>query len=379
MILPADPDELVALGAFAGVQIVVLCFSVIIANAYRERSLLIHGASITLALLTVQLIVGGSTLHAQAALFLLLAVDGLHLRELVSHAGALRNLRRLLIVTCLIALPFLAAVGWLTGTLILLPVAVGWATVVTLIMLRAWPQSQPWATWLVAGQLALAIGAIWLGWRWIDGNLESVIPLAGMLSLWAAVTYLSSVWRSRISSETRVRVDARSMTDPLTGLLMPLLFYDRVEAVRNLMIRYGHPSVLLLIHVENIAKLANEFGPEAGESVLPEAADRIRKILRDGDVAARLSHSRIAVLVEGMSPAEAAANVASRVLVAGMKDPLPLALTEFLHFRIVLTAVPVSDLPPKALLQRMSDMLDEQLRAPSERRIVTLTGEDLLG
>ena len=41
--LPVDPDELVALGAFTGAQVLVVCFSVIIANAYRERALLLHG------------------------------------------------------------------------------------------------------------------------------------------------------------------------------------------------------------------------------------------------------------------------------------------------------------------------------------------------
>ena len=71
-------------------------------------------------------------------------------------------------------------------------------------------------------------------------------------------------------------------------------------------------------------------------------------------MAARLSHSRIGVLAEGMSLAEGSANIASRILVAGLKEPLPAAPTEFLHFRIVLAAVPVSDVPAKVLLQRMA-------------------------
>jgi GGDEF domain-containing protein len=113
------------------------------------------------------------------------------------------------------------------------------------------------------------------------------------------------------------------------------------------------------------------------ESALLVAANRIREALRDGDVAARLSHSRIGVLAEGMSLAEGSADMASRILVAGLKEPLPAAPTEFLHFRIVLAAVPVGDEPAKVLLQRMAARMDEQLLAPSERRIVALAAEEL--
>jgi diguanylate cyclase (GGDEF)-like protein len=245
------------------------------------------------------------------------------------------------------------------------------------ITLRVWRQSQPWAWWLVPGQLALAAAASWLGWRSLDAQPDPALPLAGLLTLWAATIFLATAWRSRIFSETRVRVDARTMVDPLTGLSTPLIFYDRVQAVRSLMRRYGHPSILLLVHIDNLPKLAAEFGPEVAESALLVAANRIRQALRDGDVAARLSHSRIGVLVEGMSVAEGSANIASRILVAGLKEPLPAAPTEFLQFRVVLAAVPVSEVPAKSLLQRMATRLDEQLQAPSERRIVPLAFDDL--
>ncbi|WP_048439299.1 diguanylate cyclase domain-containing protein [Caenimonas sp. SL110] len=377
-VLPVDPDELVALGAFAGVQLLILCLSVVIANAYRERALLVHGAAATLALLTLQLIVGGNAYLAQSALLMLLAVDGLQLLELVSHAGALRQPRRLMIGTSLVVLPLLAVAGFALKIHLLLAGALFWMICLVLIMFRAWPQSQPWARWLVAGQAALAAAALYTGWRHLVEETGSILPTAALLALWSTTVFLATSWRNRIYSDTKVRIDARNTIDPLTGLSMPVIFYDRVRAVRNLMLRYGHPSVIVLVHIEQLQKLAAEFGPEAAESALPLAANRIREALRDGDVAARLSHSRIAVLVEGMAPAEAAGSVASRFLVAAMKEPLPLAPTEFLHFRIVLAAVPVEDLPPKALLQRMSDRLDDHVRSPTERRIITLTHEELV-
>jgi diguanylate cyclase (GGDEF)-like protein len=309
---------------------------------------------------------------------LVLAVDGMQLRDLVSHAGALRQPRRWLVGVSAALLPALALAGYLGRWHLLLPALAAWISAVVVIMIRAWPQSQPWARWLVPGQLALAAGAGWLGWRSLDAEPDPALPLSALLSLWAATVFLATAWRSRIFSETRLRIDARNTVDPLTGLSTPMIFYDRVRAGRSLMARYGHPSVLLLVHIEDLPRLADEFGPEVAESALLVAANRIRQALRDGDVAARLSHSRIAVLAEGMSLAEGSAEIASRILVAGLKEPLPAAPSEFLHFRIVLALVPVSDVPPKVLLQRLASRMDEQLLAPTERRILAIPADELL-
>ena len=66
------------------------------------------------------------------------------------------------------------------------------------------------------------------------------------------------------------------------------------------------------------------------------------------------------------------------MIVAGLKDPLPAAPTEFLQFRLVLAAVPVNDVPAQRLLQRMSVRLDAELIQASERRIVTISADDLV-
>jgi len=84
------------------------------------------------------------------------------------------------------------------------------------------------------------------------------------------------------------------------------------------------------------------------------------------------------VLAEGMALPEASANLATRILVAGMKEPLPGTANAFLNFRIVLAAVPVADMAPKAVLQKLSSRMDDQAAEKSERRITTLTSDELL-
>jgi hypothetical protein len=63
--------------------------------------------------------------------------------------------------------------------------------------------------------------------------------------------------------------------------------------------------------------------------------------------------------------------------VAGLKEPLAAAKAEYLRFRIVLAAVPAEDIPPRLLLLKLNARMDQELRAGSERRIVTITQEEL--
>lgn len=377
-----DGDDLFILGGCVGAQVLLLCLSVIIANAYRERALLVHAAAILMGVLSLYALLGPAAVSwpvtpGAGALMAVLGLAGLQLRELVGHAGALRGPRRWLVGISLVLLALAvlsAALHWN----LLLPASAVFAAVLFVVMLRAWPQSQPWVLWLLPGLLALLAGAAWLGLQAPDEPAASLLPLAGLLTFWAAATYLSTVWRSRIMGETRVRMNARTTVDPLTGLATPLVLQERIEAARALIKRYGHPSVLLLVHIEGLARLSGEYGPEVAESAVLVSAERVRLALGDGGVAARLTHSRMAVLAEGISLAEGASNMASRILVAGLKAPLPAAPAEFLQFRIVLTAVPTSGPAAKGILHRLGDLMDAQLAQPGERRIVTITAEELL-
>ena len=370
----AEPEELVALGALVGAQVLVVLFSVVRANAYRERPLLLHAAASLLGVLTLQSLSGHHPFFPEAVLLCTLAVAGLQLRDLVNPAGAVTRARRWLLAVCLV-LP-LMAVGTAFVPWLLLPAVALWVAVVLLLLHRAWPQSQPWMWWLVPGTGALVSAGGVLAARAITQPDYLALAVGALLTVWTACTYLATGWRGRILGETAARIDARNTVDPLTGLATPMVLTERVRAARTLMQRYGHPSVLMLVHIENLSRISQEFGPEVAETAVLTAANRIRQALREGDVAARLAHSRIAVLAEGMAPAEAAANVASRILVAGLKEPLPAAPAEFLQFRIVLATVPTADVSAKQMLARMSARMEQELHESSQRRIVTLGGDE---
>jgi GGDEF domain-containing protein len=365
-----DPAQL-WLGACVGAQVLLVMLCVINANVYRERALLLHAAATLMAVVAVQAVIGNHPLLPPAVLLLVPALAGLQLVDLVvSHGGGLRQLRRWLLAVSALVLPLLA-IGAVYSPWALSGGVVLWIALVSLVLLRAWRQSQPWVWWLLPGLATLALAVLALA---VDTPPYDI----DLLTAWAACTYVGTGWRGRIFGETRARVQGSNTVDPLTGLATPLVLGQRMLAARYLTRRYGHPSVLMVVHIENLPAIGAEFGPEAAESAVLAAASRVREsLMRDGDVAARLAHSRIGVLAEGAAPGEAAATVATRILVAGLKEPLAAARAEYLRFRIVLSAVPVDETPPRDLLYKLNLRMDEELRAGSERRIVTVAQDEL--
>ncbi|GAB3762789.1 hypothetical protein GCM10028796_15150 [Ramlibacter monticola] len=370
-----DPAQL-WLGAFVGAQVLLLFSCVIKANAYGERALLLHAPATLMSVLSVLSMIGRQPLAPTAVLLLVPALAGVQLMDLMSHASEVRQARRWLFVASAI-LPVLA-LGAIYSDWALVGGVVLWTSVVLLVVVRGWRQSRPWNWWLLPALVALALASFRLAADAPPYDIEDALWQAGLLAVWAACTYVATDWRGRIVGETRARVLGRTTTDPLTGLATPMVLSQRVQAARNLTRRYGHPSVLMIVNIDNLGALTDEFGPEAAESAVLAAASRIRgSLLRDGDVAARLTHSRMGVLAEGCAPAQAAATVASRILVAGLKEPLPAAKAEYLHFRIVMTAVPPGEVEPIVLLQKLNTRLDQEVRGASERRIVTLSQDEL--
>jgi GGDEF domain-containing protein len=371
-----DPAQL-WLGASVGALVLLVLLGVIKANAYRERALLLHAAATLMAVVAVQAVLGNNPVLPPAVLLLVPALAGLQLMDLMSHAGGLRQARRWLLAVSAGALPVLAVIAIYSLWALAAGMAL-WTAVVVLVLARAWRQSQPWIWWLPFGLFALALAGFAVAADAPPYAVDDAVRLAGLLTVWAACTYLATSWRGRIFGETRARVHARNTVDPLTGLATPLVLGERILAARHLTRRYGHPSVVMVVHIENLAAIAAEFGPEAAESAVLAAASRVRDcLLRDGDVAARLTHARIGVLAEGAAAAEAAATVATRILVAGLKEPLAAAPAEYLRFRIVLTPVPVAETAPKQLLYKLNQRMDAELRSGSDRRIVTLAQEEL--
>lgn len=362
---------LIAWGACLGALAIVICFSVSVASAYRDRGLLMHAAASLLSVWAIHESTRPQGALACAAALAALTAAGVQLHQMVVHAAALRTPRKWLLLACAASAVLAAAAPW-TGAWALPCGALGLALAGSMVVRRAWKQCLPWIGTASAGYVAFLGACALVTWQAGSGQPPHVLAVAGLLAFWSAALYMASVWRHRLLNDTRLRLEARKTVDPLTGLATPMVLQERLRAARSFARRFGNPSVLLLIHIENLAQIAQEFGLDTAEAALVEAAGRIRSTVEDSAVAARLARQRVAVLAEGHSPAQAVESLAGRLLVAGLSQPLVAAPAEFLRFRIVLAMIPTDDLGLGTILQRLNQRMDAELAQASSRRVVAL-------
>jgi diguanylate cyclase (GGDEF)-like protein len=98
-------------------------------------------------------------------------------------------------------------------------------------------------------------------------------------------------------------------TDPLTGLFNRRAFEQALGDLSN------QPYALLSIDVDQLKPINDEYGHEAGDSVLQTVSKAMHSLVRDNDVVARLGGDEFAVLLPGVGSSEAAA-VAERMRAA---------------------------------------------------------------
>src|SRR3546814_10778252 len=107
------------------------------------------------------------------------------------------------------------------------------------------------------------------------------------------------------------------MHDPLTGLPNRVYLLDRVDrAIAQLRRDPSRPFALLYIDVDRFKQINDNLGHLAGDDVLCEVATRLKDIVREPDVVARLSGDEFAVLLERLEASGDASHVAERIIAA---------------------------------------------------------------
>lgn len=117
--------------------------------------------------------------------------------------------------------------------------------------------------------------------------------------------------------------------DTLTGLPNRKLLRDRLQQSLLLGMRTGHCGAVLFIDLDDFKSLNDTQGHAAGDALLIEVAERIRKCVHTDDTIARLGSDEFVVVLDSLSTdgdlaAEQAKLVAERVH-ARIREPLTLA------------------------------------------------------
>lgn len=100
------------------------------------------------------------------------------------------------------------------------------------------------------------------------------------------------------TKRARTRLVRLATIDPLTGLANRTLWYDRVNQAVAMAKRSPCKNVVLMLIDLNLFKCINDtLGHSAGDIILRQVAQRLKKSLRDGDTLARMGGDEFGVLL----------------------------------------------------------------------------------
>ncbi len=146
--------------------------------------------------------------------------------------------------------------------------------------------------------------------HWVDTEV-STTDLRGDPDVGGIVLNIRDVSARKAHEEDLLR---RALYDPLTGLANRALFREHVEkALARLRRSPARPHAVLFVDLDGFKTVNDSLGHAAGDEVLVEVGNRLRRWVRPGDTAARLGGDEFAVLLENTSEVDAGL-LAGRIL-----------------------------------------------------------------
>jgi len=173
--------------------------------------------------------------------------------------------------------------------------------------------------------LALEIEMLPAWWQTVYARVAAL--LIGLLLLWALVQWSTRSLRRR-EAVLQALVDARtaelreaSLTDVLTGLRNRRYLQLRIDEDLRLCLRRHEPPavpgpdsdlLLMLLDIDHFKRINDAHGHAAGDAVLVQLAERLRRVFRDTDSLVRWGGEEVLALVRG-THRDRAADLAARV------------------------------------------------------------------
>jgi len=102
--------------------------------------------------------------------------------------------------------------------------------------------------------------------------------------------------------------------DHLTGLPNRSLFIDQLEHAIKLAKRSNHKTAVLFLDLDGFKQINNTLGHEAGDQLLKEVAARLKTVIRESDVAARMGGDEFTFVLNDIGTHENAAAVAQKII-----------------------------------------------------------------
>lgn len=171
--------------------------------------------------------------------------------------------------------------------------------------------AQMWAT--------LTTGATWAGdlinkrrngeLYWESASISPILDEEGVIKRYVAVK--QEITEKKKLEETLYR---QANFDALTGLPNRNLFHDRLELALKKAARSTAQLALMMLDLDYFKEINDNFGHDAGDELLKQAAERMQSCVRDFDTVARMGGDEFMILLEGFSEMRIPEEIGQRLL-----------------------------------------------------------------
>ncbi|MGH6848651.1 MAG: diguanylate cyclase domain-containing protein [Methylocella sp.] len=151
--------------------------------------------------------------------------------------------------------------------------------------------------------------------RWVQRESELVLDRHG-----AAVRWIGTYRDVTEAFEAEARIAHMAHHDALTGLPNRALFHERLDEALLRVRRDEEKLAILYLDLDRFKNVNDTLGHAAGDKLLAAVAKRLRKCVRDCDMAARFGGDEFAVLQMGLAGPHEADILAERI-VAHLSEP----------------------------------------------------------
>ncbi|HYA67524.1 MAG TPA: diguanylate cyclase, partial [Acidimicrobiales bacterium] len=155
-------------------------------------------------------------------------------------------------------------------------------------------------------------------WRWCEVTLTDMFDVPGVNGWVANVRDITE--RKAISDQLAFE----AAHDVMTGLVNRATFTERVTET---LLESSGPTAVLFIDLDHFKIVNDGLGHAAGDELLVKVSQRLRSVIRPGDVVARFGGDEFVVLCDRINGDDAVQQLAQRLLFA-LAQPLTVAGNE---------------------------------------------------
>ena len=375
-----------ALGVYAGFMLLVLVLSGVNAASWRDPIHVYYAVHVVLVGLSVLSLTGlageylwpGNARWNNTASILIPAVSlgwaAFFVRQLVAERG-----RRLLSFSLLA----LAAYSLLMGLAFVfldrqtfyrapgvyaVPVMA-----VIVVVLAQYSRGHPKiGLWVFSGMAVLVGGSMLalmnnLGWLPFSFIAHYGVQIGAAFEI--PLVLVGLYFRSRERRDNRVRFEALSRTDPLTGVGNHRVLVDRLQHLLGRSRRDSILGAVLRVRIANLESIRRLHGREAAEAALVQAARCVTREAAEGDTVAREEGGDLVLVLEGYVTHKHAANAARDIIARGLQFSERLPEGVSLKLRVGGARAPLPHVDAPALLEMLRRAISDLGRDPGRRAL----------